>query len=468
MISRIVALTIGVVAASLGTSSRAQQRPLKDPIPQPIPQSHIRISLTPIATDLISPISLSVIGNDNTRRFILDQTGLILIIEHGQVAPTPFLDITGVISQISPAFGSGPNGLNPGYDERGLLGLAFHPGFADTKSPGFGTLYTLHNVPITKLADFPEPPFPNANVVPNCQEVIAEWHVSTTNPDLVDLNSYREVLRFDRPEFNHNGGTVAFGPDGLLYSAFGDGGNANDVGDGHNPQTGNAQDLTTILGKMIRINPLNPKLTTANDGTLSNNGQYRIPTSNPFTKTATAVKEIYAYGFRNPYRFSFDMVSGRLIVGDVGQNNIEEVDIIVSGGNYGWHVQEGTFLFDPATGNVFTNPHPNPSFINPVVEYDHFEATANGVTRMAIVAGFVYNGSKVPGLGGKYVCADLTGTLFAADLGTGKLERLIPNVGIFIKGFGQDASNELYVLGSTLEGPSGSNGKVLQITPITR
>jgi hypothetical protein len=467
MISRIVAFGVGLVVLLVGTPGWSQVGPLQDPIPQPIPQSHIRVSLTPVATGLLSPIDLSVIGDDNTRKFIIDQTGLILIMKNGQVQPTPFLNITGVISQISPAFGSGPNGLNPGYDERGLLGLAFHRGFANTLSPGFGTLYTLHNVPITKRADFPEPPFPNSNVVPNCQEVIAEWHVSTTNPDMVDTNTYRELLRFDRPEFNHNGGTLAFGADGLLYAAFGDGGNANDVGPGHNPQTGNAQDLTTILGKMIRINPLNPTLTTNNDGTLSNNGQYRIPKSNPFTTIAGAVKEIYAYGFRNPYRFSFDMATGRLIVADVGQNNVEEVDIITAGGNYGWHVQEGTFLFDPTTGNVFTNPNPNPNFINPVVEYDHFEATVNAVTRIAIVGGFVYNGSKVPGLGGKYVCADLNGVLFAADLNTGKLERLIPNIGMFIKGFGQDASNELYVLGSTVEGPSGSNGKVLQITPIT-
>ena len=173
----------------------------------------------------------------------------------------------------------------------------------------------------------------------------------------------------------------AFGADGLLYGAFGDGGNANDVGDGHNPTTGNAQDLTTILGKMIRINPLNPTLTTDADGSLGKNGQYRIPPANPFLSTSNALGEIYAYGFRNPYRFSFDAGTGRLVLGDVGQNNIEEVDIVVRGGNYGWHIQEGTFLFDATSGNVFTNPNPNPKLINPVAQYDHFEATVNAVTR---------------------------------------------------------------------------------------
>src|SRR5262245_51772893 len=347
---------------------------------------------------------MTMASGDASRMYIVDQTGLILILKNGAVQAPPFLDITGVISQISPAFGAGPNGLNPGYDERGLLGLAFHPGYTNPNSPGFRTFYTLHNVPIGRRADFEEPPFPNAGVVPNCQEVIAEWKVSAASADVADPNSYREVVRFDRPQFNHNGGTIAFGPDGLLYGSFGDGGAANDVGAGHNPTTGNAQDLTTILGKMIRINPLNPWLTTNQDGALSANGQYRIPSSNPFVATPNAVREIYAYGFRNPYRFSFETGTGRLVLGDVGQNNIEEVDIVTAGGNYGWHIQEGTFLFDPTSGNVFTNPNPNPNLIEPVVEYDHFEATANAVTRMAIVGGHVYHGAAVPGLGGKYVC----------------------------------------------------------------
>jgi glucose/arabinose dehydrogenase len=468
MLSRSAAIAVCAIALSAAAPAQAQQGPLADPIPQPIPQSHIRVSLTPVVNGLKAPIYMTMASGDASRMYIIDQTGLILILKNGAVQAPPFLDITGVISQIKPAFGAGPNGLNPGYDERGLLGLAFHPGYTNPNSPGFRTFYTLHNVPIGRRADFEEPPFPNAGVVPNCQEVIAEWKVSAANADVADPNSYREILRFDRPQFNHNGGTVAFGPDGLLYGAFGDGGAANDVGAGHNPTTGNAQDLTTILGKMIRINPLNPLLTTNQDGALSANGQYRIPSSNPFLATPNAVREIYAYGFRNPYRFSFETGTGRLVLADVGQNNIEEVDIVTAGGNYGWHIQEGTFLFDPTSGNVFTNPNPNPNLIEPVVEYDHFEATVGAVTRIAIVGGFVYHGASVPGLGGKYVCGDLNGVLFAADLGTGKLERLIPSVGFFIKGFGQDASNEVYVLGSTNEGPSGANGVVLKISPLGR
>jgi glucose/arabinose dehydrogenase len=342
-----------------------------------------------------------------------------------------------------------------------LLGLTFHPGFRDKRSPGYHTLYTLHNVPVIRQADFPQPPFP-PTAVPNCQEVIAEWRVSRNDPDVVDPSSYREVLRYDKPEFNHNGGTVLFGPDGLLYAAFGDGGAANDRGAGHIPGTGNAQVLATILGKVIRINPLHPALTTDHDGMVSANGQYRIPRGNPFVNRAGALGEIYAFGFRNPYRFSFDAEDGRLVLADVGQNNIEEVDIVRRGGNYGWHFKEGTFLFDPATGRVSTGPDPVPGLIDPVAEYDHFEATAGKITRIAIIGGFVYRGSKVPALEGKYICADLNGFLFDVDLRTGEIEQLL-NAGIFIKGFGQDNDGELYVLGSPIEGPSGTRGVVLKL-----
>jgi len=279
---------------------------------------------------------------------------------------------------------------------------------------------------------------------------------------VVEPTSYRELLRYDKPEFNHNGGTVAFGPDGLLYAALGDGGAANDVGAGHIPGTGNAQSLNTILGKVIRINPLDPQGTSHRDGTISANGQYRIPQDNPFVNQSGALGEIYAYGFRNPYRFSFDAKDGQLVLADVGQNNIEEVDIVRRGGNYGWHFKEGTFLLDPTTGTVSSGPDPAPNLIDPVVEYDHFEATANKITRIAIVGGFVYRGSKVPELKGKYICADLNGFLYVADLETGKLEQLL-DVGMFIKGFGQDADRELYVLAGATEGPSGAKGVILQI-----
>ena len=468
MISRNI-LKLSILVALVPAAAEAQTGPLRDPLPDPIAQSPIQVALKPIVTGLQAPIDLTVVAGKDDRKFIVDETGLVLLFKDEEVKLAPFLDITGVIAQLNPAFGGAPHGLNPSYDERGLLGLAFHPGFSDKKSPGFRTLYTLHDVPIGRKADFPQPVTPPV-AVPNCQEVIAEWKVDHEDLDQVAVDSYREVLRFDRPEFNHNGGTIAFGPDGLLYAAFGDGGNANDVGTGHNPVTGNAQDLSTILGKMIRIDPLDPRFTTNRGGAISDNGQYRIPRDNPFFTRFGAVREIYAYGFRNPFRFRFDADNGQLVLADVGQNNIEEVDIITSGGNYGWNTQEGTFLFMPTganAGTVFTNPDPKPGLIDPVVEYDHFEASANAVTRIAIVGGHVYRGTRIPDLVGKYVCADLNGFLFEANLKTGQLRQLL-NVGMFIKGIGQDANNELYVTTSTIEGPGTAgtaNGAVLKVVP---
>lgn len=450
-----------LMALVSGPRARAQQ-PLKDPIPQPIPLSPIRVQLAPVASGLTAPIFLTTAGRGG-ENYVIDQTGLVLVMRGDAIDPTPFLDITGVIGRLSPAFGAGPDGLNPGYDERGLLGLAFHPRYGEGEGPGSRTLYTLHNVPVTRAADFPEPPFPGPGQAPNCQEVIVEWK-ATRDGRRVDPGSAREILRFDRPQFNHNGGTIAFGPDGLLYAAFGDGGNANDVGPGHNPVTGNAQDLTTILGKMIRIDPLDPRSTRQADGLLSANGQYRIPRGNPFLGRGGAVGEIYAYGFRNPFRFSFD--NDRLVLADVGQNNIEEVDLVVRGGNYGWHLKEGTFPFDPATGHVFAPAGPTRGLIDPVVEYDHTEAQPGFPQRIAIIGGYVYRGHAVKDLRGKYVCADLNGVLLAADLDSGMLSQLIPNAGMFIKGIGRDADGELYVLGSTIEGPSGKAGVIAQIRPV--
>ena len=166
---------------------------------------------------------------------------------------------------------------------------------------------------------------------------------------MVDPASLREIISFGKNANNHNGGTIAFGPDGYLYLGLGDGGNANDVGASHLEPGGNAQNLSTPLGKMLRFDPVNPALTPTSPNPISANGQYRIPTTNPFQGLGQ-VPEIYAYGLRNPYRFSFDRANGELILADVGQNNIEEIDRIVLGGNYGWAIKEGDFLFNRTNG----------------------------------------------------------------------------------------------------------------------
>ncbi|HZE13957.1 MAG TPA: PQQ-dependent sugar dehydrogenase, partial [Chthoniobacterales bacterium] len=382
--------------------------------------------------------------------------GQIQILKNGQVLATPFLDVSSRLVA-----------LMVGYDERGLLGLAFHPGFADSSSPGFRKLYTYTSEPVTGAADFT---VPNPNAF-NCQSVIAEWQVSAGDPDVVDPATRREVMRIDHPEFNHNAGQMVFRPsDHYLYISLGDGGNANDVGDGHDPSTGNGQKLTTVLGKVLRIDPLVPSAQPASTDPISANGKYRVPVSNPFVGTGN-VAEIFAYGFRNPFRFSFDAVTDKLIVADVGQDHIEEIDVVEPGKNYGWNKKEGTFLFNPANGNATLDPSPDPALTNPVAEYSH----ENGI---AILGGYLYRAATIPALTDKYVFGDFStaftkpdGHLFYMDdLNSGVIHELrIGNdertFGLFLKAFGRDADGEIYALAGSNLGPSGSTGQVLKLVP---
>ncbi len=423
---------------------------LTDPIPQPIAKGSIAIELKPIATGLVSPDRLIPAPDGSNEQFVVEQTGQIRVIQNGMLQSTPLLDMS---SQIVP--------LMPSYDERGLLGVAFDPGFTDPTSPGFHKFYTQSTQPVNGTADFTVPMPPNTPF--NAQTVIQEWTVSSQNPSVVDPNiPPREIMRIDKPEFNHNGGTIAFGPDKDLYIGLGDGGGANDVGVGHNPTIGNAQDTSVALGKMLRIDV---------HGNNSANHQYGIPADNPFVHGG-GLPEIYADGLRNPYSFSFDKATGNLILGDVGQNNVEEIDRIVNGGNYGWHIKEGTFLFNPVTGGVTANSPGSPAGLSdPLAEYDHGEG-------IAVIGGFVYHGSAIPQLDGKYVFGDLSrsfaapeGRLFYADLDSGLIQELQIGLndralGMFVKGFGEDANGELYVLGSTTLGPTGTTGEVLQITAV--
>jgi hypothetical protein len=283
---------------------------------------------------------------------------------------------------------------------------------------------------------------------------------------VVDPLSSREILRVDEPQFNHNAGALNFDDGGNLYVAFGDGGNADDQGPGHVPG-GNGQDPSNILGSIIRIDPL---------GDDSANGQYGIPEDNPLLRHPTALDEIYAYGFRNPFRFSFDSKNGDMYIGDVGQGAIEEVDIGVAGGNYGWRLKEGSFCFEPngdEPGFVYECPRSNQGrgrggssngLIDPVAEYDHDEG-------IAIVGGFVYRGDDIPQLKGRYVFGDF----FLPSLGSGRLFYLQGNqvrefqiagmetLGMRLLGFGQDAGGELYVLANAGGVPFGDTGVVLRI-----
>jgi hypothetical protein len=296
------------------------------------------------------------------------------------------------------------------------------------------------------------------------QSVVAEWRVSVGNPDIADPASRREVMRIDEPGTSHSGGKLAFRPgEPYLYISLGDGGCCNDIGDGHNPEIGNGQDLTTVLGKILRIDPLDPSLTTSSADPVSANGRYRVPASNPFGGDGASVSEIYAFGFRNPFRFSFDEPSNRLIVADVGEGNIEEVDVVEAGGNYGWNRKEGSFLFNASDGSIMADSSPDPALVDPVVEYTHFDG-------VAVIGGYVYRGSAVPALAGMYVFGEYgyggNGRLFYCDLDGGLIKELRigdpeQDLALFLKGIGEDENGELYALG---DGSGG--GLVEKMAPI--
>jgi glucose/arabinose dehydrogenase len=408
---------------------------ITNPIPD-IPQSTTVIGLREVASGFVSPLGVRSAGDGSNRLFIFDQAGKIHILQDGVLLGTPFADLSTQLVTLS-----------TGFDERGLLGLAFHPQFSSN-----GKLYTYTSEPSSGIADFPVPGSQNHHTV------ITEWNVSTNDSNLIDMASERELLRIDQPQGNHNGGDIAFDADGNLYIAVGDGGSSNDTGSGHSAQ-GNGQDPLNALGTILRIDV---------DGTNSVNGKYGIPASNPFTNDVSKLDEIYAYGFRNPYRIGFDSVSGELYAGDVGQREIEELDLVTSGGNYGWRVKEGSYFFNSvgaAISGAPVDPVP-PELIDPIAEYDHGDG-------ISIIGGYVYHGTAIPALANRYVFGEFGGpsrrllVLNAA----GNIERL--TIGnddrghaFNVKGFGQDDQGEIYVCGSSITGPTGSTGVVLKIIPL--
>lgn len=447
---------VGLISLPVGAQPVSDPFDPYDPFPDPIPFGSRHILLHPLASGLTAPNSLTHAGDGSGRLFVTDQTGAIRLIKNGALQTTPFLDLKSRLVKLSPT-----------YDERGLLGLVFHPQFAIAGSPGYGKFYTYTSEPATGAADFTVS-MP-VGVAFNHQNVLAEWQVDPANPDVGNLGSRREILRVDWPQMNHNSGNLVFGPDGLLYVGLGDGGAGYDYGDGHGIN-GNGRNLGVALGKIFRIDV---------NGNNSANGRYGVPADNPFVGTPGALPEIYAYGLRHPWRFSFDPVTHALIEGETGQGTVEEVNIITAGGNYGWNLKEGQFAFDsdplsPNFGLVFNDLSGLPSgLIDPVLQYDHSEGTA-------MIGGFVYRGSAIPSLQGKYIFADWgayaapTGRLFAGDLATGTIEVLnvdnvTPNgdtnqtLPIWILAFGEDADGELYVLTDNSLAPKGTTGQVFKI-----
>lgn len=448
-------ITLLSLLALLGTSPALadSHEPLADPIPEPIEAGPLQVRLETVASGMTAPNWGTAVPGCQTlsgRLVVTDQVGILWGVNLATGGKSVLLDVSDRLVSL----GVGGPGT---FDERGFLGVALHPDFADN-----GLLYTYTSEPVNGEADFSTLP---EGADPNHQSVVSEWQIpEPCNPaSVVDPDSRRELLRIDEPQFNHDAGTLTFGPDGMLYLSLGDGGAADDQGVGHVPG-GNGQDPSNILGTIVRIDP---------DGDNSANGQYGIPADNPFVGASGFLDEIFAYGFRNPFRFSFDSRTGDMYIADVGQNDIEEIDIGVPGGNFGWRIKEGSFCFDPNgtdPGFVFEcQPGDAPEgLIDPVAEYDHDEG-------IAIVGGFVYRGSRISPLRGRYVFGDY----FSPAVGSGRLFFLQKNnkirelrfadresLGFSVLGFGQDSQGELYLLANQTGVPFGDTGVVLRLAPV--
>jgi glucose/arabinose dehydrogenase len=302
---------------------------------------------------------------------------------------------------------------------------------------------------------------------------LSEFVASESDPNIADAASEKVLLEVNKPQSNHNGGQLAFGPDGYLYVGIGDGGGANDTGLGHTEDIGNGQDLTKLLGKILRYDVSTP-------------GVLQIPDSNPFAEGSVAQPAIYAYGFRNPWRFSFDTGGAhQLFCADVGQNLYEEVDIVIAGANYGWNIREGLSCFDPQNPNRPPDSCPDiggsgEPLIDPIIEYSH-QRRGTSITGKAVVGGFVYRGSAMPELQGAYIFGDWSSSFINANGSILVATEIIAETwqvneaGIagclrrklnkYVLGFGQDLQGELYIFTARRSGPSGDTGEVFKIIP---
>jgi len=342
------------------------------------------------------PVELTSPAGDTNRIFIVAQKGVIHVLSNkpGVKKAPVFLDIE--------------NEVNSG-GEKGLLGLAFHP---DYKSNGFFYVNYTHGNPL--------------------ETVISRFKASASDPNTADPKSETVLLRYRQPFDNHNGGKVAFGNDGFLYIAVGDGGSGGDPGN-------RAQNRKELLGKILRIDVNKP----------SGNLAYSIPADNPFKQNKEGFREeIFAYGMRNPWRFSFDRPTGKLWAGDVGQNKIEEVDIIEKGGNYGWHIMEANECFE--SDNCDKN-----GLIEPIWSYRQGSETGHSVT-----GGYVCHDKNLSGLNGKYIFGDfVSGNIWALTYSGNKAvqNELVTRLSDGLSSFGEDSKNNLYVL-------AYGAGKIYKIT----
>lgn len=357
------------------------------------PQAIANITLAPLAGGFSLPVDIASANDGSGRLFIVEQAGKIKIIQNGFVLPTPFLDLTPAPSIVSAG------------GEQGLLGLAFHPQYA---SNGQFFVYFTGNSTTGAGINFGD-------------VVIARYQRSAANPNVADPASRVNLLRIPHSTYqNHNGGALRFGPDGYLYAGVGDGGSG---GDPFN----SGQSLNTLLGKILRIN-------------VTGVATYTVPATNPFVATSGALPEIWAYGVRNPWRFSFDRVTGNFYIGDVGQNAWEEVNRqsggASGGANYGWRICEGNHRYPEST--PATNCMPPPNYVAPILEYSHAEGDA-------ITGGYVYRGQSTPDLAGRYVFGDYVNSKLWHAAPTGGTYTLIPGLSPTVSTFGEGETGELYL-----------------------
>ena len=342
------------------------------------------VTLEAFVSGLEQPTGVVNAGDGSGRLFVTQKTGLARVVQGGAVLDAPFLDLTDTVSTDA---------------EQGLLGLAFHPDYAENGR--FFVNYTR--------ADG--------------ATVVAEFAVSE-DANSADRGSEQVLLTISQPYANHNGGDLAFGPDGYLYIGMGDGGAGGD------PE-GNGQDPDTLLGAMLRID-------------VDNGEPYAVPQDNPFVGSESAAPEVWAYGLRNPWRFSFDREIGDLWIADVGQNAFEEVNLqpadSAGGENYGWNITEAESCFNEANPTAPLRSCDEEGLTGPVLSYPHSEG-------QSVTGGYVYRGEAIPALNGFYVYGDFSsGTIWGAAVqGGGYASTELADAGFNVVAFGEDEAGELYV-----------------------
>ena len=357
------------------------------------------LDLQMVASGLARPVEIRHAGDGTDRLFIVEQAGRIRILDGSSLLPTPFLDITALVDDTA--------------GEQGLLGLAFHPDHATN-----GQFYVNY----TREAS------------PNDRTVIARYSVADDNPNLADPDSALTILEIEQDFANHNGGGLGFGPDGYLYIGMGDGGSG---GDPNN----RAQSLGSLLGKMLRID-VDGSGGDADCGLLSG---YTVPTDNPFFDGSGGdCDEIWSLGLRNPWRWSFDRLTGDLFIGDVGQNAVEEIDFepwSSNGGlNFGWRCYEGSTVYN-------LNGCGQPGlYTPPILEYPQVSGSCGSGGSGSVTGGYVYRGSRIVSLQGTYIYADFcTGHVWLATNEGGWTTQVLWDSDLMIATFGEDEGGEIYL-----------------------